>query len=138
MEVMEKAERSKLEKNLIRNLYWNQRASVRWDRNVSRPFEIQKGVRQGCIISPILFNLYSEFMITEAFDEMEGVKFNGVNLTNLRYADDVVILAENEENLQTMMESLNNKCKEYGMAINAKKTTVMVMRAKAETKCKLR
>ena len=137
VEVMEKAELPELEMNLIRNLYWNQRASVRWDRNVSRPFEIQKEVRQGSIISPILFNLYSEFMITEALDEMEGVKFNGVNLTNLRYADDAVILAENEENLQKMMESLNNKCKEYGMAINAKKTMVMVIGAKAETKCNI-
>ena len=71
-------------------------------------------------------------------DGLEGVKFNGVNLTNLRYADDAVILADSEKSLQTMMSSLNEKCKEYGMAINAKKTMVMVMGTKTDTKCDIK
>src|SRR5206468_679923 len=92
-EVMEKSGTPDLERRLIINLYWRQHAVVRWDGEISREVEVEKGVRQGCVISPILFNLYSEFMITEAMENMEGIKFNGVNITDLRYADDAVLVA---------------------------------------------
>ena len=65
-EVMEKSGIPDLERRLIINLYWRQHAVVRWDGEISREVEVEKGVRQGCVISPILFNLYSEFMINEA------------------------------------------------------------------------
>ena len=68
LEVMEKAGIPELERRLIINLYWKQQAAVRWDNEISRYVNIKSGVRQGCIISPILFNLYSEFMIAEALE----------------------------------------------------------------------
>src|SRR5437899_1633772 len=93
-EVMVKAGIPDLERRLIINLYWRQHAAVRWDGEVSREVGVERGVRQGCVISPMLFNLYSEFMIQEALEGVEGIGFGGVNITNLRYADDAVLVAE--------------------------------------------
>jgi hypothetical protein len=76
---MEKAGIPDLEMRLIINLYWHQHASVRWEGEVSRDFKVERGVRQGCIISPLLFNLYSEFMTREAMEGTEGVKIGGKN-----------------------------------------------------------
>ena len=63
---MEKAGIPELERRLVINLYWRQHAAVRWDGEVGREVVVERGVRQGCVISPLLFNLYSEFMIKEA------------------------------------------------------------------------
>ena len=57
---------------------------VRWKIDTTRTFKIRRGVRQDCILSPILFDLYSEFMIVEALDDIKGVQFNGINITNFR------------------------------------------------------
>src|SRR5881296_2276888 len=74
-EVMMRAGIPDLERRLIINLYWRQHAAVRWDGEVSRPTEVgvERGVRQGCVISPMLFNLYSEFMIQEAMEGVDGL-----------------------------------------------------------------
>ena len=127
LEVMEKAGIPELERRLIINLYWKQQAAVRWDNEISRYVNIKSGVRQGCIISPILFNLYSEFMIAEALEHEDGIKFNGINVTNLRYADDAVLVANSRKKLQKMLDKLNIACKIYGMALNVKKTKVMIV-----------
>ena len=121
LEVMEAAGIPELERRLIMNLYWHQQAAVRWDKEVSRYVDIKRGVRQGCVISPILFNLYSEFMITEALENKNGINFNGNNITNLRYADDAVLVADTKKKLQKMIDKLSETCKVYGMAINVKK-----------------
>jgi len=134
LEVMEKANIPELERRLILNLYWRQHASVRWNGEVSRDVTVERGVRQGCVISPLLFNLYSEFMIREAMEDMEGITFNGINFTDLRYADDAVLLADKRKKLQKMIDRLNETCKEYGMEINVKKTKVMIInKAKTST-----
>ena len=65
---------------------------ARWDGEVNGEVGVEKGVRQDCLISPILFNLCSEFIIKEAMENVEKIKFNGVNITNLRYADDAVFV----------------------------------------------
>ncbi|GFR63032.1 retrovirus-related Pol polyprotein LINE-1 [Elysia marginata] len=81
---------------------------------------IQCGVRQGCILSLSLFNLYSEYLLQES-----GILINDVNIDNIQYADGTVILAESEEQLQDMLDRIVDKCKEYGMEINTKKINTM-------------
>src|SRR3989442_1471932 len=103
-EVMVKAGIPDLERKLIINLYWRQHAVVRWNGEVSREVRVEKVVRQGCVISPILFNLYSKFMINETMENVEGIKFNGVNITDLRYADDAVLVADKRKKMQKMID----------------------------------
>ena len=87
-------------------------------------FKIKKGVRQGCVLSPNLFNLYTE----KIFREVEDMK--GVNINNLRYADDKVLLAEGPMFLQTLLTAVNEKGKPYGMEMNIIKTKSMVISRK--------
>src|SRR5437867_4897837 len=122
VEIMKNAGIPELERRLIINLYWEQQAMVRWENDTTRTFKIRRGVTQGCILSPILFNLYSEFMIAEALDGMKGVQFNGFNITNFRYAVDAVLPAYSKQRLQAMLDKLNETCHNFGMAINVKKT----------------
>src|SRR5688572_11115685 len=124
---MEKAGIPELERRLIINLYWKQLAAVRWDSGSSREIKVERGVRQGCVISPLLFNLYSEFMIREAMEEIEGIRFGGFNITDLSYADDAVFVADKKKKLQMMIYKVNDTCKEYGMAINVRKKKVRVV-----------
>ena len=72
-----------LERRLNLKLYWRQHASVRWNGEVSREVRVERGVRQGRIISPLLFNLYSEFMMREAMEGIEGINCNGINITDM-------------------------------------------------------
>ena len=78
-------------------------------------------------MSPILFNLYGEFIIREVLEGIKGIQFGAENLTNLRYADDAVLIADSRKKLQRMLNRLNSKCIAYGMAMNVKETKVMVM-----------
>ena len=137
VEIMEKAGIPELERRLIINLYWEQQAMLRWENDTTRTFEIRRGVRQGCILSPILFNLYSEFMIAEALDDLKGVQFNGINITNFRYADDAVLAAYSKQKLQVMLDKLSETCNNYGMAINVKKTKVMIVSKRGKIKCQV-
>ena len=110
---------------------------MRWDNEIDRYVSIRRGVRQGCIISPIPFNLYSEYMITEALESEKGVRFSGNKIKKIRYADDAVLVAETRKALQRMMDKLNESCKVYGMAINVKKTKVMVVSRTGKERCSI-
>ena len=91
---------------LLRNLYAGQEATVRTGRGTPDWFQIGKGVRQGCILSPCLFNLYAEYIIRNAgLEETQaGIKIAGRNINNLTYADDTTIMAEREEELKSLMK----------------------------------
>ena len=84
---------------ILRNLYWEQTACIRIGNDRSNFTKIQRGVRQGCVFSPDLFNIYSEMILRE-LEGMEGFIIGGHNLNNLRYADDTVLIAQSEEKLQ--------------------------------------
>ena len=90
---------------LLRNLYAGQEATVRTGHGTTDWFQIGKGVRQGCILSPCLFNLYAEYiMLNTRLDETQaGIKIAGRNINNLRYADDTTLMEESEEELESVL-----------------------------------
>ena len=90
---------------LLRNLYAVQEATVRTTHGTKDRFQIGKGVCQGCILSPCLFNLHAEYIMRNAgLDEAQaGIKIAGKNVNNLRYADDTTLMAESEEELKSLL-----------------------------------
>lgn len=128
MEVLQKAGLDGKDLKIIRNLYWNQRACVSVDRETTEEIQILRGVRQGCILSPVIFNLYSEYIFREALQDIEaGILLNGERLNNIRYADDTVIFADNLASLQLLMDSVTSYSRQYGLEINTKKTKFMII-----------
>ena len=111
------------DRRLIGNLYMNQKVKIRIDGECSEEGEIGRGVRQGCPLSPLLFNIYIEELIQEAMEETdEGVKVGGRLIKALRFADDQSMLATTQAGLQKMMDKLNLTSKTYNMKINIGKT----------------
>ena len=87
---------------IITNLYWHQKAAIRVQNQLSPLIPIQRGVRQGCVLSPYLFNIYTEFIFREA-NELKGITIHGLNVNNLRYADDTALIADDKDNLQKVV-----------------------------------
>ena len=114
---------------LIVNLYWTQKAYIQLEQDLSGEIMIKRGVRQGCVLSPCLFNLYTE-MIFRHIEDMEGVIVGGVNINNLRYADDSVLLADSEGSLQTILNAVNEAGNAFNMKMNAKKRKTMIITKK--------
>src|SRR5688572_5731917 len=112
---------------LLKSLYENQEAVVRTEHGDTGKFRIGKGVRQGCILSPVLFNLYAERIIRMAELETadEGVKIAGQILNNLRYADDTTLLAGRKEDLAELIKRLRRESEKAGLYFNIKKTKIM-------------
>ena len=90
-------------------------------------FQIGKGVRQGCILSPCLFNLYAEYIMQNArLDEAQaGIKIAGRNINNLRYADDTTLMAESEEELKSLLMKVQEESEKVGLKLNIQKTKIM-------------
>lgn len=112
---------------LMRNLYGSQEATVRTSHGDTDWFNIGKGVRQGCILSPYLFNLYAEAVMRSArlHDVQCGIKIAGRNLNNLRYADDTTLMAENVDDLKYLLKRVKRRSSEAGLYLNIKKTKVL-------------
>ena len=112
---------------LLENLYAGQEATVRTGHGTTDWFQIQKGVHQGGILSPCLFNLYAEYIMWNAWlDEAQaGIKIAGININNLRYADDTTLLAESEEELKSLLMKLKEESEKVGLKINIQKTKIM-------------
>jgi len=114
------------DRRLISSLYMNQEAVVRLTDVMSDPSEIGRGVRQGCLLSPVLFSIYVEMMMIEAMGRVdEGVVVGGELMKDVRFADDQAMIASSEKGLQKLMDSLNERSKAYDMKIHVKKTKVM-------------
>ena len=111
---------------LLRNLYAGQEATVRTGHGTTDWFQIEKGVRQGCILSPCLFNLYAEYIMRNAGlkEAQAGIKIAGRNINNLRYADDTTLMAESEEELKSLLMKVKEKSEKAGLKLNTQKTKI--------------
>ena len=112
---------------LLINLYAGQEATVRTGHGTTDWFQIGKGVRQGCMFSPCLFNLYAEYIMRSArLDEAQaGIKVAGRNMNNLRYADDITLMTESEEELKSLLIKVKNESEKVGFKLNIQKTKIM-------------
>ena len=112
---------------LLRNLYAGQEATVRTGHGTIDWFHFGKGVRQGYVLSPCLFNLYAEYFMRNAgLDEAQvGMKTAGRNVSNLRYADDTTLMAESEKELKSLLMKVKEQSEKVGLKLNIQKTKIM-------------
>ena len=112
---------------LLRNLYAGQEATVRTGHETTDWFQIRKGVHQGCILSPCLFNFYAEYIMRNAgLDEIQaGIKMARRNINNLRYADDTTLKAESEEELKSLLMKVKEETEKVGLKLNIQKMKIM-------------
>ena len=110
------------------NLYTGQEATVRSGHRRIDWFQIRKGVGQGCILLPCLFNLYAEYIMRNAgLDEAQtGIKIARRDINNLRYADDTTLMTESEEELKSLLMKVKEESKKVGLKLNTQKTKIMV------------
>ena len=112
---------------LLRNPYVGQEATVRTGHETTDWFQIQKGERQGCILSPCFFNFFAEHIMRNAGVEeaQAGIKIAGRNINHLRYADDTTLMAESEEELQSLLMKVKVGSEKGGLRLNIQKTKIM-------------
>ena len=112
---------------LLRNLYAGQEATVRTGHGTTDWLQIGKGVCQGCILSPCLFNSYAEYIMRNAgLDEAQaGMKIARRNINNLRYADDTILTAESEEELKSLLMKVKEESEKVGLKLKVQKTKIM-------------
>ena len=112
---------------LLRNLYGSQEATVQTEHGTTDWLQIRKGICQGCILSPCLFNLYAEYIMRNAgLDKAQaGVMIAGKNINNLRYADDTTLMAESEEELKSLLMKVEEESEKVGLKLNIQKTKIM-------------
>ena len=112
---------------LLINLYVGQEATVKTGYGTTDRFQKGKGVRQGCILSPCLFNLYAEYIIrnAELEEAQAGIKIAGRNINNHRYADDTTLMAESEEELKSLSMTVKEESEKVGLKLNIQETKIM-------------
>ena len=112
---------------ILRNLYADQEARVRTGHGTADWFQIGRGVCQGCILSPCLFNLYAEYIMWNVgLDESQaGIKISGRNINNLRYADDIILMAASEEELNSLLMKVKEESEKTDLKLNIQKTKIM-------------
>ena len=112
---------------LLRNLYTDQEPTVRTGHGTTDWFQIGKGVRQGCLLSPCLFNSYAEYITrnTGLEEAQAGIKIARRNINNLRYADDTTLMAKSEEELKSLLMKLQEESEKTDLQFNIKKPKIM-------------
>ena len=115
---------------LLRNLYAGQEATVRNGQGTTDWFQIGKGVRQGCMLSPCLFNFYEEYIMRNTgLEETEaGIKIARRNINNFRHADDTTLMAESEEELKSFLMKVKEESEKVGLKLNIQKMKIMASR----------
>ena len=111
---------------LLRNLYAGQEAIVRTEHGTTDWFQIGKEVRQGCILSPCLFNFYAEYIMRKPGlkEAQAGIKIAGRNINHLRYVDDTTLMAESEEELKSLLMKVKEESEKVGLKLNIQKTKI--------------
>ena len=111
----------------LRNLYAGQEATVRTVHGTTDWFQIGKGIHQGCVLSPCLFNLCAEYIMRNArLDEAQaGIKIARRNISNFRHADDITLMAESEEELKSLLMKVKGESVKVGLKLNIQKTKIM-------------
>ena len=111
----------------MKNLYAGQEATVRTGHGTTDWFQIEKGVRQGCILSPCLFNFCVEYIMRNAGlkETQAGIKIAGRNISHLRYADDPTLMAESEEELKSLLMKVKEESDKVGLKLNIEKMKIM-------------
>ena len=109
---------------LLRDLYAGQEATVRIGHGTTDWFQIRKGVGQGCMLSPCLFNLYAQYFMrnTGLEEEQAGIKIARRNINNLRYAGDTTLMVESEEELRSLLMKVKEESEKVGLKLNIQKT----------------
>ena len=112
---------------LLRNIYAGQEATVRTGHETTDWFQIGKGICQGCILTPCLFNLYAEYIMrnTGLEEAQAEIKIASRNINNLRYADDTTLMAESEDDLQSLLMKVKEESEKVGLKLNIQKTKIM-------------
>ena len=112
---------------LLRNLYAGQEATVRTGHGTTDWFQIGKGIRQGCILSPCLFNFYAEYIMrnTGLEEAQAGIKIPRKNMNNLRYADDTTLMAEIKEELKSFLMKVKEESEQADLKLNIQKMKIM-------------
>ena len=112
---------------LLRNLYASQEATVRTGHGTTDWFQVGKGVRQGCILSPCLFNFYAEYIMRNAglIEAQAGIKIARRNINNLSYADDTTLMAESEKERKSLLMRVKEESEKVGLKLSIQKTKIM-------------
>jgi hypothetical protein len=112
---------------LINSLYMKQEAGVRTEYGNTEWFEVRKGFRQGCILSPYLFNMYSEYILRRVgFEDNIGIKVGGRTINNLRYVEDTTVLAEDKVDMRKLLKKLKEEGEKARLMLSLKKTMIMI------------
>ena len=116
---------------LLRNLYAGQEATIRTGHRTTDWFQIGKGVCQGCVLSPCVFNLCTEYIMWNArLDEAQaGIKIAGRTINNLKYADDTTLMAESEEELKILLMKVREENEKVGLRLNIQETKIMASKS---------
>ena len=112
----------------IKALYTKTRSSIKIDNNLSSPIFIKRGVKQGCPLSPTLFNIFINNLIGYSNEEAEGISFGSCQLNALMYLDDLVLVADKPDSLNKLLQALNQWCTDNRMGINPDKTKIIHFR----------
>ena len=130
MEFLHYTEMDKKDLRIIQNLYWEQKAVVRLQNGNSDAFNIERGVRQGCVLSPKLFNLYAD-AIFRVLEELPGLSIGGGggggDINNFRYADDTALVVGSEGKLQKIVNKVKEQSENLGLYMNVSKTKTMMV-----------
>ena len=113
---------------LLRNMYAGQEATGRTEHEMRDWFKIRKGEHQGCMLSPCLFNFSAEYIIWNArLDESQaGIKIAGININNLRYADDTTLMAKSKEELKSLLMKVKEESEKAALKFNIQKTKINI------------